>query len=124
MNCAMRSGRPAASPHMPTMMPASTAAFAVISIGTNDLTQYIMAADRLHPAVARLNDVANPAVMAAIEMTAKAAVEAGIMVGMCGEAAGRPDLVPQFIRMGLTELSMSPSSIQRAKKAIAELSSG
>jgi phosphotransferase system enzyme I (PtsI) len=91
------------------------------SIGTNDLTQYIMAADRLHPAVARLNDVTNPAVMAAIGMTAKAAVEAGIMVGMCGEAAGRADLIPQFIRMGLTELSMSPSSIQRAKKAIAEL---
>jgi phosphotransferase system enzyme I (PtsI)/phosphocarrier protein FPr len=94
---------------------------AFFSIGTNDLTQYIMAADRLHPAVARLNDVTNPAVMTAIEMTAKAAVEAGIMVGMCGEAAGRPDLIPQFIRMGLTELSMSPSSIQRAKKAIAEL---
>ena len=94
------------------------------SIGTNDLTQYIMAADRLHPVVARLNDVTNPAVMAAIEMTAKAAVEAGIMVGMCGEAAGRPDLIAQFIRMGLTELSMSPSSIQRAKKAIAELPSG
>jgi phosphotransferase system enzyme I (PtsI)/phosphocarrier protein FPr len=94
---------------------------AFFSIGTNDLTQYIMAADRLHPAVARLNDVTNPAVMTAIEMTAKAAVSAGIMVGMCGEAAGRPDLVAQFIRMGLTELSMSPSSIQRAKKAIAEL---
>jgi phosphotransferase system enzyme I (PtsI)/phosphocarrier protein FPr len=91
------------------------------SIGTNDLTQYIMAADRLHPAVARLNDVTNPAVMAAIGMTAKAAVDAGIMVGMCGEAAGRADLIPQFIHMGLTELSMSPSSIQRAKKAIAEL---
>jgi phosphoenolpyruvate-protein kinase (PTS system EI component) len=94
---------------------------AFFSIGTNDLTQYIMAADRLHPAVARLNDVTNPAVMTAIGMTAKAAVEAGIMVGMCGEAAGRADLIPQFIKMGLTELSMSPSSIQRAKKAIAEL---
>jgi phosphotransferase system enzyme I (PtsI) len=94
---------------------------AFFSIGTNDLTQYIMAADRLHPAVARLNDVTNPAVMTAIEMTAKAAVEAGIMVGMCGEAAGKPDLIPQFIRMGITELSMSPSSIQRAKKTIVEL---
>ncbi len=95
---------------------------AFFSIGTNDLTQYVMAADRLHPAVARLNDVSNPAVMTAIEMTAKAGVDAGIMVGMCGEAAGRPDLIPQFIRMGLTELSMSPSSIQRAKKTIMELS--
>ncbi len=90
------------------------------SIGTNDLTQYIMAADRLHPAVARLNDVTNPAVMRAIEMTAKAGIEAGIMVGMCGEAAGRADLVARFVGMGLTELSMSPSSILRAKKAVAE----
>lgn len=91
------------------------------SIGTNDLTQYIMAADRLNPTVAKLNDVANPAVMSAIEMTARAGVEAGIMVGMCGEAAGRPDLIPAFIRMGLTELSMSPASIPRAKKVIADL---
>ncbi|WP_395446375.1 phosphoenolpyruvate--protein phosphotransferase (plasmid) [Aminobacter sp. UC22_36] len=94
---------------------------AFFSIGTNDLTQYIMAADRLNPTVAKLNDVTNVAVMSAIEMTARAGVAAGIMVGMCGEAAGRPDLVPQFIRMGLTELSMSPASIQRAKKCIAEL---
>ncbi len=94
---------------------------AFFSIGTNDLTQYIMAADRLNPTVAKLNDVRHPAVMAAIEMTAKAAVEAGIMVGMCGEAAGRVDLIPTFIKMGLTELSMSPSSIQRAKKCVQEL---
>ncbi|MGV3551637.1 phosphoenolpyruvate--protein phosphotransferase [Rhizobium sp.] len=91
------------------------------SIGTNDLTQYVMAADRMNPQVATLNDVANPAVMAAIEMAARAAVEAGIMVGMCGEAAGRRDLIPTFIRMGLTELSMSPAAIPRAKKCIVEL---
>ena len=94
---------------------------AFFSIGTNDLTQYIMAADRLNPTVAKLNDVTNVAVMSAIEMTARAGVAAGIMVGMCGEAAGRPDLIPEFLRMGLTELSMSPASIQRAKKRIAEL---
>lgn len=94
---------------------------AFFSIGTNDLTQYVMAADRLNPTVAGLNDVSDPAVMAAIEMTAKAGTEAGIMVGMCGEAAGRPDLIPEFIRMGLTELSMSPASVPRAKKVIADL---
>ncbi|MEO3388374.1 phosphoenolpyruvate--protein phosphotransferase [Mesorhizobium sp. CAU 1741] len=91
------------------------------SIGTNDLTQYVMAADRLNPVVSSLNSVENPAVMAAIEMTAKAGVDAGIMVGMCGEAAGRPDLIPTFIRMGLTELSMSAASVQRAKKCIGEM---
>ena len=94
---------------------------AFFSIGTNDLTQYVMAADRLNPTVAKLNDVSHPAVMAAIEMTARAGVQAGIMVGMCGEAAARPDLIAEFIRMGLTELSMSPASIPRAKKLISEL---
>jgi phosphotransferase system enzyme I (PtsI)/phosphocarrier protein FPr len=91
------------------------------SIGTNDLTQYVMAADRLNAAVASLNDVTNIAVMNAIEMTARAAVEAGIWVGMCGEAAGRADLIPRFIEMGLTELSMSPASVLRAKERIATL---
>ncbi|MBN9255494.1 MULTISPECIES: phosphoenolpyruvate--protein phosphotransferase [unclassified Mesorhizobium] len=99
--------------------PALAREVSFFSIGTNDLTQYIMAADRLNPTVAKLNDVSNPAVMSAIEMTAKAGVAAGIMVGMCGEAAGRPDLIPAFVGMGLTELSMSPASIQRAKKTIA-----
>ncbi|MDR6433639.1 phosphoenolpyruvate--protein phosphotransferase [Brucella pseudogrignonensis] len=94
---------------------------AFFSIGTNDLTQYVMAADRLNPTVAKLNDVSHPAVMAAIEMTAKAGTEAGIMVGMCGEAAGKPELIGEFIRMGLTELSMSPASIPRAKKLIADM---
>ncbi|MGN8024390.1 phosphoenolpyruvate--protein phosphotransferase [Phyllobacterium sp. 22229] len=100
--------------------PALAREVAFFSIGTNDLTQYIMAADRLNPTVAKLNDVTHPAVMAAIELTAKAGTDAGIMVGMCGEAAGRPDLIPAFIAMGLTELSMSPSSIQRAKKCVLE----
>ncbi|BCG78031.1 phosphoenolpyruvate--protein phosphotransferase [Mesorhizobium sp. 113-3-3] len=104
--------------------PALAKEVAFFSIGTNDLTQYIMAADRLNPTVAKLNDVTNPAVMSAIEMTAKAGVAAGIMVGMCGEAAGRPELIPAFIEMGLTELSMSPASIQRAKKTITAMTAG
>ncbi|MER9189227.1 phosphoenolpyruvate--protein phosphotransferase [Mesorhizobium australicum] len=104
--------------------PALAKEVAFFSIGTNDLTQYIMAADRLNPTVAKLNDVTNPAVMSAIELTAKAGVAAGIMVGMCGEAAGRPDLIPAFLEMGLTELSMSPASIQRAKKTITAMAAG
>ena len=95
---------------------------AFFSIGTNDLTQYVMAADRLNPRLAKLNDVTHPAVMRAIAMTAEAANKAGIMVGMCGEAAGRVDLIPRFIEMGLTELSMSPSMIPRAKEKLAQLS--
>jgi phosphocarrier protein FPr len=59
--------------------------------------------------------------MTAIELTTRAGVEAGIPVGICGEAAGRPDLIPAFVKMGLTEFSMSPSLIQRAKKCIFDL---
>ena len=92
---------------------------AFFSIGTNDLTQYVMAADRMNTSVAKLNDVANPAVMAAIAAVAAAGTKAGIMVGMCGEAAGREDLVPQFIKMGISELSMSPSRILPIKKLLA-----
>ena len=81
---------------------------AFFSIGTNDLTQYIMAADRLNPTVAKLNDVTHPAVMAAIELTASAGVEAGIMVGMCGEAAGRPDLIPAICQDGADRAQHEP----------------
>lgn len=93
---------------------------AFFSIGTNDLTQYIMAADRLNPLVAGLNRTEHPAVMRAIELTCRAAEAAGIPVAICGEAAARPDLIPIFLRMGVTELSMSPAAIPRAKKVVAE----
>ena len=91
---------------------------AFFSIGTNDLTQYVMAADRMNAQVAALNDVTNPAVMNAIALVAKAGSEAGIMVGMCGEAAGREDLTARFVAMGITELSMNPGQIAKVKRAI------
>ncbi|MCB1507889.1 MAG: phosphoenolpyruvate--protein phosphotransferase [Hyphomicrobiaceae bacterium] len=95
---------------------------AFFSIGTNDLTQYIMAADRLNPAVASLNRVDDPAVMAAIAAISSAGNDAGIMVGLCGEAGGDPTLAERFLAMGITELSMSPASILAVKKTIADLS--
>jgi phosphocarrier protein FPr len=91
------------------------------SIGTNDLTQYVMAADRLNARVARLNRPDHPAVLAAIRMVCDAARKTGVWVGICGEAAARPDLIPTFVAMGVSELSMSPAAILRAKKCIIEL---
>ncbi|SCY21966.1 phosphoenolpyruvate--protein phosphotransferase [Microvirga guangxiensis] len=91
------------------------------SIGTNDLTQYVMAADRLNPRLVKLNRADHPAVLKAVDMICQAATKAGIWVGVCGEAAAREDLIPEFVRMGVTELSMSPASIARAKKRIIEL---
>jgi len=94
---------------------------AFFSIGTNDLTQYVMAADRLNPHVAHLNRADHPAVLRAIEMVCRAAAKAGVWVGVCGEAAARPDLIPTFVAMGVSELSMSPASILRAKKRVMEI---
>jgi phosphotransferase system enzyme I (PtsI) len=91
---------------------------AFFSIGTNDLTQYVMAADRLNPRVAHLNRADHPAVLKAISMICEAARKAGIWVGVCGEAAARVDLIPIFVAMGVSELSMSPASLLRAKKCI------
>lgn len=91
------------------------------SIGTNDLTQYVMATDRANAQIASLYRTEHPAVLKAIELTCQAAQRAGIWVGICGEAAANPELIPQFVAMGVTELSMSPASILNSKKIISEL---
>lgn len=88
------------------------------SIGTNDLTQYVMAADRLNPGVTDLCRVDQPAVLAAIRMVCTAAQKAGIWVGVCGQAAGDPAVAQHFIAAGVTELSMSPASILKMKSAV------
>lgn len=124
-----RAGTPMGSPDLGIMMETPAAALlaadlaehaAFFSIGTNDLTQYVMAADRLNPRVADLNRADHPAVLRAIAMICQAARAKGIWVGICGEAAARPDLIPTFLRMGVQELSMSPASIPRAKKTVME----
>ncbi|MGE6738823.1 phosphoenolpyruvate--protein phosphotransferase [Allorhizobium pseudoryzae] len=88
------------------------------SIGTNDLTQYVMAADRLNPGVADLCRVDQPAVLSAIRMVCTAAEHAGIWVGVCGEAASDASVTQQLISAGVTELSMSPASILKMKNAV------
>ena len=94
---------------------------AFFSIGTNDLTQYVMAADRHNEKVAPLNRADNPAVLRAVEMVCAAARRAGIWVGVCGEAAARPDLIEIFVRLGVTELSMSATALPRAKRCVASI---
>ena len=122
-------GVPHGEPDLGIMMETPAAAFLAddlakhvtfFSIGTNDLTQYVMAADRLNPRVADLNRADHPAVLQAIRLICEAAKREGIWVGLCGEAAARPDLIPTFLDMGITELSMSPASIPRAKKVVTE----
>jgi phosphoenolpyruvate-protein phosphotransferase (PTS system enzyme I) len=91
------------------------------SVGTNDLVQYTLAADRGNERLRRLQGADHPAVLALIRQTCEAAEEADVPVGVCGEAAGEPQLIPQLINLGVTELSMSAPSIPRAKKIVSEL---
>ncbi|PLS85405.1 MAG: phosphoenolpyruvate--protein phosphotransferase [Actinobacteria bacterium] len=91
------------------------------SIGTNDLTQYALAVDRGNEKLEKLYRADHPAVLKLIEMTCRAAEKAGIQTGVCGEAAGDPALAPKLVALGVTELSMSPPAIPRAKKIISEL---
>jgi phosphotransferase system enzyme I (PtsI) len=91
------------------------------SVGTNDLVQYALAADRGNERLRRLQSADHPAVLKLIRMTCEAAKEAGIWVGVCGEAAADPDMIPKLVGLGVTELSMSAPSIPRAKKIVSEL---
>jgi len=91
------------------------------SIGTNDLVQYTLAADRGNEKLRHLQSADHPAVLKLIEETCRAAREAGVWVGMCGEAAADPELIPKLVEMGITELSMSAPSIPRAKKVVSEI---
>jgi phosphoenolpyruvate-protein phosphotransferase len=91
------------------------------SIGTNDLVQYTLAADRGNERLTRLQSPDHPAVLDLIGQTCKAAREAGIWVGVCGEAAGDPKMAPKLVELGVTELSMSAPSIPRAKKVVSEI---
>jgi phosphocarrier protein FPr len=92
------------------------------SIGTNDLTQYVMAADRGNARVAELASAFQPAVLRMVRQAADAAHAAGIWIGMCGELAGNPLATPVLIGLGLDELSMSAPSIPAIKDAVRSLS--
>jgi phosphotransferase system enzyme I (PtsI) len=88
------------------------------SIGTNDLTQYTMAAERTNEKVAHLGDACHPAVLRQIQRVIEAAHKEGIWVGLCGELAGDADAIPILLGLGLDEFSMAPASIPRAKEII------
>ena len=94
---------------------------AFFSVGTNDLVQYTLAADRGNERLRSLQNVDHPAVLKLIGDTCEAARGADIWVGVCGEAAGDPGLIPKLVELGITELSMSAPSIPRAKKVVSEL---
>lgn len=92
------------------------------SIGTNDLIQYSMAADRMSENVAYLYQPYNPSILRLINMTIKGAHKNGKWVGMCGAMAGEPYAVPILLGLGLDEFSMSATQILKARKVVTSLS--
>ena len=84
-----------------------------VSLGTNDLTQYTMAADRLSAPLGALNDPWQPAVLRLIAAVGEAGRAAGKPVGVCGEAGGDPALAPVLVGLGVTSLSMTARSLDR-----------
>jgi phosphocarrier protein FPr len=95
---------------------------AFFSIGTNDLTQYTLAAQRGNRRVAYLGDACHPAVLRLIQLVVEAARRSRIWVGVCGELAGDSEAVPILLGLGVDELSMAPASIPHIKATIRELS--
>jgi phosphoenolpyruvate-protein phosphotransferase len=92
------------------------------SIGTNDLTQYTMAAERGNPMLAGLSDALHPAVLRLIDEVVKAAHAEGKWVGVCGELAGDPQAVPVLTGLGVDELSLTSAGIPRVKAIVRALS--
>jgi phosphotransferase system enzyme I (PtsI) len=93
-----------------------------LSIGTNDLTQYTMAADRMSSGLAHLTDAWQPAVLTLIAITAEAGRNAGRPVGVCGEAAADPALAAALVGMGVTSLSMAPAAVRPVGAQLAAVS--
>ena len=91
------------------------------SIGTNDLAQYTMAADRQLGVLAALNDPWQSALLRLIAMTAEAGTRTGRAVGVCGEAAADPLLACVLVGLGVTSLSMTPRALPAVGAALAEL---
>lgn len=91
------------------------------SVGTNDLTQYTLAMDRMHPSLAGKSDGLHPAVLRLIARTVEAAHAAGKWVGVCGELGADPQAVPILLGMGVDELSVSVPAIAPVKAQVRSL---
>ena len=95
-----------------------------LSVGTNDLAQYVMAADRGNDAVADYHDPLHPAVLRALDRTTAAAADADAWAGMCGEMAGDPALTELLVGLGFDELSMSAVTVPEVKARVRAVDSG
>lgn len=88
------------------------------SVGTNDLTQYTLACDRQNPDIEKFIDTHHEAILRLIEMSAENAHKNGAWIGICGELAADTTLTERFLRMGIDELSVSPSFVLKVRDAV------
>lgn len=95
-----------------------------LSIGTNDLMQYLFGADRANQRVARFSDAFHPALLRTIRFVARVTERSGVPLAVCGEVAAEPLVIPLLLGFGLRTFSMSPHSIPEVKRAIASLDTG
>lgn len=94
------------------------------SIGTNDLTQYILATDRMNDSIASLYNPRHPAVLRMIDMTVANAKKHGIWTSICGESAADPELLRFYLAMGVEELSVAPSSVLELRRIVRQTTLG
>ena len=94
-----------------------------LSVGSNDLTQYLLAVDRTNSRVADMFDGFHPAILRALEITSKAGTNAKIPVALCGEMAGDPLAAVLLVGLGFKELSMSSAALAQVKRALGAFSS-
>ncbi|GGX54080.1 phosphoenolpyruvate--protein phosphotransferase [Saccharospirillum salsuginis] len=120
-------------PHIGVMVEVPSAVYLVrefasqvdfISVGSNDLTQYLLAVDRNNPRVAGIYDAMHPAVLKALKMVVDAGNEANVPVSLCGELAGDPLGAVTLVGLGYRQLSMSSSNLLRVKAVLRQIDSG
>ncbi|WP_394392771.1 phosphoenolpyruvate--protein phosphotransferase [Shewanella woodyi] len=107
---------PAAVMNLASMLPR----LQFVSIGTNDLTQYAMAADRTNPSLTKLFPSLSPAILTLIKMTLDVSKKHNIPVSVCGELASNPNVAPILIGMGIDELSVNVNSLLELKSALSK----
>jgi phosphoenolpyruvate-protein kinase (PTS system EI component) len=108
-------------PSAALMAPELAREVAFFSIGTNDLTQYVMAADRTNPELAAMQDALHPAVLRAVELIVRGADAARIPVAVCGELGGDPAGALVLVALGVDELSADPGAIDTLRAHLAQV---
>lgn len=106
------------TPAIISVLPDLGGLLSFVSIGTNDLSQYLFAADRLHPELGALNSPWQPGLLREVNRIARAAEEAGIPVGVCGESAANPLLSIVFAGMGIDSVSVASSAVDSVAQAL------